>query len=326
MTSSIRSVMSGADLQPGGVARWGELINTDEPGIYVVSTARDIDKAGQSRRPAPLDLDALDHLLLLRPNLMLDGAHPSRQQLAARLIESWLADEHILYIGLAADLHNRVNQYYGTPLGARRPHAGGWFLKTLQGLDKLYIHWSVTYDRAIAEDLAIGSFVKSVSSESLAELGDRERPFPFANLEWPPGTRKRHGISGAKTLRVRAPGTESGRRSSAERDRGIPPTPSISSSVGQRHGPQAPTQPVTTADIAGGRVRISRRSKQLFPSDKCTVDIRLRGSALRASWDPRLGPPERSGVIGIPRDLLGRVVLPDEVLITSLDDLVYALD
>lgn len=31
-----------------------------------------------------------------------------------------------------------------------------------------------------------------------AQLVDPDHPFPFANLEWPPGVRKRHGITGAR--------------------------------------------------------------------------------------------------------------------------------
>jgi hypothetical protein len=262
VTSSIRSVMSAAGLQPNGVVRWGELINTDEPGIYVVSTERSVDIQGEQRRSTPLDLDALDHLLLLRPNLMIDGRHPSRDDLATRLTEVWLPDEHVLYVGLAADLHDRVNQYYGTPLGARRPHAGGWFLKTLKALDELYVHWSVTYERAVAEGLAIGSFVGAVSDESLAELRDRDHPFPFANLEWPPGTRKRHGISGAKSPRVRARGTESGSRQLRSSERYLEvvnPSRSPTDPAVRRLGEaRVTTQRVSTALISGYAARSSR--------------------------------------------------------------------
>lgn len=49
-----------------------------------------------------------------------------------RLATFWLPDEVVLYIGLAgASVRKRVRQYYRTPLGDKRPHAGGWWLKTL---------------------------------------------------------------------------------------------------------------------------------------------------------------------------------------------------
>lgn len=47
------------------------------------------------------------------------------------------------------------------------------------------------------------AFCAGVSEETRASLHDPERPFPFANLEWPRGVYKRHGIKGAKASRRR---------------------------------------------------------------------------------------------------------------------------
>ena len=62
------------------------------------------------------------------------------------------------------------------------------------------------------------------------------------------------------------------------------------------------TQPVTEVDLKAGRIRIplsgAAPTKQLFPKTKCAIDLILRGKALPASWDPRMGPDqERSGVV-----------------------------
>lgn len=255
------SVMGAAGLEPEGVVSWGELINTDEPGIYMVSTGANPEVVGHEHRPAPIDLEKIRTLLSVRPELTVDGVRPSADALTERLSEFWLPDENILYIGLATDLHDRVNQYYGTPLGARRPHAGGWFLKSLEGLDNTFVHWTCTYDRVAAEGGAIGAFVGAVSQESLRHLRDPERPFPFANLEWPPGTRKRHGIKGAKAPRVRVAGTESAaRRGTTLRGTSVgrPEVVSAAASTSPANGSgrSATTQRVTAADISGGRIRI----------------------------------------------------------------------
>jgi hypothetical protein len=111
----------------------------------------------------------------------------------------WLSDEVILYIGLAGtSLRSRVRQYYCTPLGARRPHAGGDFLKTLSNADDLHVHWASTDNPSWAEGRMLEAFCRSVSEHARAQLFDPEHPFPFANLEWPAGTRKRHGLTGTK--------------------------------------------------------------------------------------------------------------------------------
>lgn len=315
--------MVAAGLKPEGVVTWGRLINTDEPGIYVVTSLVDVGVEGVNRRSMDVDPETIDTLLELRPELTIDGLPATAAELIARLNEFWLADEHILYIGLAVDLHDRVNQYYGTPLGARRPHAGGWFLKTLSGLDQMHVHWARTYDRVNAEAAALGAFVSNVSTESLAQLRDPDRPFPFANLEWPAGIRKRHGIRGAKAPRVRLAGTESGRR--AEESEATPPARAVSRAPAGVSGKSTRTQRVTNADLAGGRIRIPRASKQLFPSDRARLDLVLRGVSVQASWDPRMGPPERSGVLSVGRERLAQTVRADEVLNVSVVGSSYSL-
>ena len=312
--------MAAAGLAAEGVVRWGELINTDEPGIYVVSRQREVDVVGCDPAPAPIDIDAVSRLLEVRPELTVDGARPSAVELARRLADFWLPDEHILYIGLATDLHDRVNQYYGTPLGARRPHAGGWFLKAIVGITDTFVHWARTYDRVSAEEAALGAFVSSVSKETLKGLRDPERPFPFANLEWPAGTRKRHGIKGAKAPRVRVPGTESAarRRQPTPDTKGLVAVRSSTPSSTTAKGGSV-TQRVTAKDLAAGRVRIPRSGKRLFPSERGQVRLHLRGVPLVARWDPRMGPPERSGVLSVGNAPLSGAVNADEVLEIRVD-------
>lgn len=313
--------MAAAGLQPEGVVRWGELINSDEPGIYVVSLARDAHDVGSDPRPAPIDLGAASTLLELRPELMLDGSRPTVDELAQRIAEFWLEDEHILYIGLAADLHNRVNQYYGTPLGARRPHSGGWFLKTITGLDQVFVHWALTYDQLAAERAALGAFVSSVEPHTLEQLRDPERPFPFANMEWPAGTRKRHGITGAKAPRVRLRGTESrGSLTSAAPHKGETPLQKTRMS----RVTAETSQRVTATDLAAGRIRIPHGTKRLFPSEPARLRLRLRGADVFARWNPRWGPGKRSGVLSVGRDALS-AVRPDEVLSVRKENDLYLL-
>src|SRR5688572_29710345 len=83
--SSVSSVFAAADLVPAGVVRWGELINSDEPGIYVVSSVDDVDADSHDLRPAPIDENAVAGLLDMRPELVLDGIRPTSVQLVGRL-------------------------------------------------------------------------------------------------------------------------------------------------------------------------------------------------------------------------------------------------
>ena len=75
------------------------------------------------------------------------------------------------------------------------------------------------------------------------------------------------------------------------------------------------TQPVTSTDIANGRIRLPHDAKRLFPASRGEVDEVLRGRRLRASYDPRRGPDkQRSAVLKVRRETLSRVVRPQERL------------
>src|SRR5437879_2359420 len=80
-----------------------------------------------------------------------------------RVASFWLPDEVILYVGKATSLSTRVRQYYSTPLGARSPHAGGHFLKTLSILGELTVHFATTVEPGPTEDAALSFFCSRVS-------------------------------------------------------------------------------------------------------------------------------------------------------------------
>lgn len=198
MPTTVAQLLAAASIDVAGVVRWGERIPLDAPGIYVVAQTDDVNALPPPRQ-AQISVPALEELLAARPELRVDGHRPSPIELGERVSRFWLPDEPILYIGLAStSVRSRVSAYYRTPLGARKPHAGGWFLKLLADLDRLTVHYSAAGDPKDAEDALLRRFCTGVSGSSRDDLGDPAHPFPFANLEWPPGTRKRHGISGAR--------------------------------------------------------------------------------------------------------------------------------
>jgi hypothetical protein len=199
MPSTVASVMAAAGLGVEESVSWGSRVSSTRPGIYVVALTPDPRAAPAERTPPPISQEAVARWLNVRPELRMDGARPTVHDLAHRLADFWLGDESVLYIGLTTrPLRKRVNEYYKTPLGAEKPHAGGHFLKTLSNLHELWVHVAPCTEVRTAEDTALTAFCASVSQLTKARLRDPERPFPFANLEWPPGNRRRHGLSGTK--------------------------------------------------------------------------------------------------------------------------------
>lgn len=312
MPCTISELFSAADLTPEGVVRWGTRLPTSQPGVYAVSLTDATDAIDATRVEAPLDRLAFETWLRVRPELMLDGTRPTVEQLMERVGGFWLPDESVLYVGLATTLASRVQGYYRTPIGARRPHAGGYFLKLLTNLDELWVHYAPCADPDLAEDQMLMHFSSKVSNEAKAILMDPAHPFPFANLERPRGGRKAHGLRGAREPRFPDGVT----------DRAARPSPRTIAPHDARGSGSGRTQRVTAADLRAGQIRIpsigSAPTKSLLPSMKGTIDVTLRGRALRASWDPRMGPDrERSGVLRV-GPVLRQLVDEDEMLEVSV--------
>jgi hypothetical protein len=328
--STIASLLEAAALRATGMVPWGAQVAEARPGVYAVALTEEVDRVVGVLQECPVSLGALETLMSLRPELRVDGQRPTVEALAARLRGCWLPDEVVLYIGkMDQPLRQRVGQYYRTVLGAKGPHAGGWFIKTLGSLAELRVHYVACDEPEQRESMMLTAFVDQVSPGTRAALHDPDLPVPFANLELHADgrlIRKRHGISGAKGsllgvsrsgLGVRVgPGVGSSTPEAAGLEAVFIRTGGAAASM--RSGTVHRTQPVTEADLRAGSVRIPivGSTKRLFPTAPERVDVVLRGRLLAAvRRDPRFGPDrERSGVIGVGRDVLRQTVSPGEVL------------
>ncbi len=321
--STVADVFAAAGLVPEGAVRWGEPVPQPATGIYVVALVDEPTSASGVLPAVPLSEERLCELLSVRPELRLDGAEPTVDQLATRLGAFWLSDEVVLYIGLAGQpVRTRVRQYYTTPLGAKRPHAGGWWLKTLSVLEELWVHYTATPGYQTAETDMLKAFANAVSPEARAALHDPLHVAPFANLRTGTGAIKGHGITGATG--VLAAGQRAARpaRSPTPRPRqtssgaATPPRRPAS-----RGGGRERSQRVTARDHAAGQIRFPRAAKRLFPAVRGQVDVVIRGRELRARWDSRVGPDrERSGVLAFGRGELDGLVGVSESLAVHIDD------
>jgi hypothetical protein len=178
-------------LSVGGVVSWGKAPTSHSPGVYIVSLRDPIDVA-------PLDDTAIQKWIHRVPGMRLDGAPPTVATLRERLGQFWLPTERILYIGLAGtSLATRLRQYYRTPLGDRRPHSGGHWIKTLSVLPETEVTWAEADEPAVAEGRLLESFGENVDTGIQRRLPDGP-VLPFANLQNGAGRRKPHGISGSR--------------------------------------------------------------------------------------------------------------------------------
>lgn len=196
MPTYVKQLFTDSGKEILGQVKWGQKINCKYPGIYVVAITHSAERIVCSD-DMPISEKIVQEWINYVPQLTLDGKRPRYEDLASRLKKFWIPDETILYIGKAGtSLKDRVNQYYKTRLGDPKPHAGGHWIKTLENLSDLNIFWTTSVGEKAkdVEDRFIGNFIQNISVDSKQNLFDPERPFPFANLEFPKGTRKRHGL------------------------------------------------------------------------------------------------------------------------------------
>ena len=181
--------MRSVGLRPDGPVVWGAKVRSRKHGVYIVETADPLARA-------PIDPAAVDHWISRVPGLRLDGARPTAGELGRRLAEFWIPDEAVVYVGLAGtNLASRIRGYYRTPLGDPRPHAGGHWLKTLQGLNTFLVSWAETDEPDRYEGELLAAFAEG-ARESARGLA-ANLVLPFANRANALGTRKPHGITGS---------------------------------------------------------------------------------------------------------------------------------
>ena len=107
---------------------------------------------------------------------------PTVKTLKKRLSEFWLPEENILYIGQTeSSLSKRIGDYYRTELGARAPHSGGQWLKTLADLGSLSVYYVSVQNPKDKETALLKYFFEQAGK------------LPFANLKGPTG-KKQHGL------------------------------------------------------------------------------------------------------------------------------------
>ncbi|WP_434922364.1 hypothetical protein ACR9WD_14970 [Glutamicibacter sp. PAEs-4] len=202
MPLSIRKLFAAADLNPSGVVQWGELALPNVPGVYCVSWSVDAEATRVNRDIYVPSASAYTDLLSVCPRTSVDGVLATPSTLTERIGRFWIPNEPVLYIGMAGtSIRTRVGQYYSTKLGARAPHAGGWWLKTLESLDQLYVHFASCDEVSTREQSMLAAFATSIDPGHRRHLFDNERVAPFANIDVGNGLHKRHGLSNYKVPR-----------------------------------------------------------------------------------------------------------------------------
>lgn len=196
MPTSVKQLFNSNGKEIMGQVKWGQRVNCQMPGVYVVAMATVADEI-VCYEDAPVSKHLVEEWINYVPQMLIDNQTPTPDKIVHRLKSFWLPDETILYIGMTtASIHDRVYQYYKTKIWEPSPHHGGHWIRTLENYKQLNIYWTTT-EKSVAQELEhqfLNTFVKNTSNSNFSSLHDPSHPFPFANLEFPKRNYKAHGI------------------------------------------------------------------------------------------------------------------------------------
>lgn len=190
-TFTAPALLRSLGLLADGPVRWGQPAMSRRPGILLVEMAAPADVA-------PVAIEAIREWVQKAPGMTIDGRPADAGALADVLRAWWLPGQQVLYVGRSAKaLGGRIAALNQTPLGDRKPHSGGHWLRTLTCLADLRIWWAETDAAEEAEDAAIAALAATVTATERAALPSGEPLLPWANLEGTGGVRRATGIAGS---------------------------------------------------------------------------------------------------------------------------------
>ncbi|MGH2467242.1 MAG: transcription elongation factor GreA, partial [Candidatus Limnocylindrales bacterium] len=172
-------------------------------------------------------------------------------------------------------VRNRVAAQAATALGDRRPFAGGYWLKTLRGLEQARVWWAATDAPEEYADALLDAFA--------ARLG-RPAVLPFANLDASGARRRQHGLSGALLADPAGGGTLRGvgataaaRSTSGDRSRPAARSGSWARATSGARRPTPARVPLSGPADPGPR---ARRSRSTPPSKRAAEPAYLSAEGL----------------------------------------------
>jgi hypothetical protein len=205
MPTIVSQLISDFNLQRVERVKWGERIHTEAQGIYIVSLSSDPSQNSGLKETAPISKSIIQDWIKKVDGFEIDKQKTyDADKIIRRMSEFWLPDENILYIGKAPlrqnkkGIGNRVNEYYKTKYGEKRPHAGGHWLKALSILNNTYVYYTPCSQPGDVETNLLQHFINNVSEKTLDLLRDKDLSLPFGNLELRKRQAKNHGLGKMK--------------------------------------------------------------------------------------------------------------------------------
>lgn len=205
MPTTINQLTSNFNLPEVNKVKWNERIPIEKEGVYIVSLSDNPDCNNGIIKEIPISETIIKKWIKKVNGFELDKIKTfDSKKIIERLSQFWLPDENIIYIGKAPvrsngkGIGNRVNEFYKTDYGKKRPHAGGHWIKSLTILKDTYVYYTTTLNSGEIEINLLNYFCENISDSTKKILRDKELTLPFGNLELKKGQIKKHGLGKMK--------------------------------------------------------------------------------------------------------------------------------
>lgn len=206
MPTTIKQLVEQVKLSSATIkkVKWETPITSKKEGIYIVSLSPSED-TNKTIGELPISMEILKKWIKKLDYFTIDQEKTEDANIIKdRLEEFWIPDENIIYIGKAPlrkngkGIGNRVNEYYKTAIGEKRPHAGGHWIKMLRNIKDLYVYYVECSDSDDIEKKMLVAFGELASNATKEKLTGKGPILPFANLEDGNKIKKKHGIGHMK--------------------------------------------------------------------------------------------------------------------------------
>lgn len=205
MPVTVKDIFNKVGLEVPIAINWRKPVPTNDNGVYVISLSGEASKNNGIHSTCEINEAVFDKWKSFSPELNVNGT-VSKKVIEAELNQFWKPNENILYIGESSSESNglgkRVNQFYQHEVGWKGPHTGGYWIKLLSQLEKLFVYHAKCRNPRDTEFKMLMYFIEQTTGKSFYDLEELGIHLPFANLKV--DFQKKHRINGAvsKTKRL----------------------------------------------------------------------------------------------------------------------------
>ncbi len=192
----VKEIFKAVGVSEYTTIKWGAIRQSEIPkkyGVYIIEIP-------ELYTNPPLNEAAISNWLGNSKRVEIDEKKVDIKTVKKHLSTFWKPNESIVYIGQSSlsqkGINKRLSDFFGHQPGNKGPHAGGYWVKLLNNINNLNVHYTICENPHELEFRMLMYFIMKTSGEKdIYKLNNIGSYLPFANLTV--DVDKPHGITGA---------------------------------------------------------------------------------------------------------------------------------